>query len=125
MGIGHVNPALAARLPLERIAELCQRYGVSELSVYGLGSEGDAKRAEEALFLVMFHNDDFGPWGCKLDQLENDLSGVMHEKVHVASRRGIEQSCPPPRRDDILANAKLIYKSMSPGARRPALETVP
>ena len=43
----------------------------------------------------MFQNDDFGPWGCKLDQLENDLSGVMHEKVHVASRRGIEQSSPP------------------------------
>jgi hypothetical protein len=61
MSIGHVNPALAGRLPLERIAEICQRYGVSELSVYGLGPEGDAKRAEEPLFLVMFDNNDFGP----------------------------------------------------------------
>ena len=34
MSIGHVNPELATKLPLERIAEICQRYGVSELSVY-------------------------------------------------------------------------------------------
>jgi uncharacterized protein len=111
MSIGHVNPELATRLPLERIAEICQRYGVSELSVYGLGTEDDAKRAEDAPFLVMFHNDDFGAWGCKLDQLENDLSGVMHEKVHVASRQGIEQSSPPPRRDHILTTAQRIYES--------------
>jgi len=111
MSIGHVNHALATKLPLERIAEICERYGVSELCVYGLGVEGDAKRAEEPLFLVMFRNDEFGPWGCKLDQLENDLSGVMHEKVHVASRQGIEQSSPPPRRDHILASAQRVYES--------------
>jgi predicted nucleotidyltransferase len=109
MSIGHVNPALAARLPLEQIAEICQRYGVSQLSVYGLGPEERSKREEEPLFLVTFHNDDFGPWGSKLDELENDISGVMHEKVHVASRRGIEQSSPP-RRDRILATAQPIYE---------------
>lgn len=79
--------------------------------MYGLGPEGDARRAEEPLFLVMFHNNDFGPWGCKLDELENDLSGVMHEKVHVASRRGIQQSSTPERRDHILAGAEPIYES--------------
>jgi hypothetical protein len=77
MSIGRVDPALAKRLPLEHIAEICKRYGASELSVYGLGAEGDARLAEESLFLVMFHNGDFGTWGCKLDQLENDLSGIL------------------------------------------------
>ena len=111
MSTRYVNQSLATRLPLERIAELCQRYGVSELYVYELGPEGDAKRAEERLFLVTFHNNDFGPWGCKLDELENDPSGAMHQKVHVASRGGIEDSCPPPRRDHILATAQPIYES--------------
>ena len=111
MSIGHSDPALATRLPLDRIAELCQRYGVAELSVFGLGLEGDAKRAEGPLFLVMFHNNDFGPWGCKLDELENDLSGVMHEKVHVASRRGVEQSSPSPWREQILGTRRMIHGS--------------
>jgi hypothetical protein len=57
------------------------------------------------------HNDDFGPRGDKLDELENDISGVMHQKVHVASRRGIEQSVLPPRRDRILESAQRIYES--------------
>ena len=110
MSIGKDSTDLATALPLDRIAEICQRHGVSELSVYGLGGEGDFHREGEVLFLVEFHNDDFGPWGSKLDAVENDLSGLMHDKVHVASRRGIEQSSPPPRRDHILGSAALVFK---------------
>ena len=105
------NTDLATRLPLDRIAEICQRFGVSELSVYGLVGEGDSQSEEKVLFLVEFHNDDFGMWGSKFDAVENDLSGVMHYKVHIASRRGIEQSSPPPRRDHILGSAQRIYES--------------
>ena len=78
MSIGHVNPDLAAKLPLERIAEICQKHGVSELSVYRLIAEEGAEPDEGPLFLAIFHNDDAGPWGSKLDDLENDLAGVMH-----------------------------------------------
>ena len=108
MSVGHPNPELAAKLPLDRIAEICQRHGVSELSVYGLGQEEGIEPEEELLFLVMFLNDDFGPWGANLDLVENDLSGVMHRKVHVASRRGIEQSSNAARRALILGKATKI-----------------
>jgi uncharacterized protein len=111
VSIGKSNSDLATKLPLDQIAEICERFGVSELSVFGLGGEADAPSENEILFLVDFHNDDFGPWGSKLDAVENDLSGVMHYKVHVASRRGIEQSSSPPRRDRILGSAKRIYES--------------
>ncbi len=110
MSIGHVNPELAEKLPLDRIAEICQRYGVSELAVHGLGAAVDGGSEKETLFLVTFHDDDFGPWGCKLDELENDLSGVLHQKVHVASRRGVEQSSLAPRRDRVLSSAILVYE---------------
>jgi hypothetical protein len=56
MNIGHVNPELAARLPLPRITEICQRYGVSELSVYGPILESDVQKD----VLVEFLDDDFG-----------------------------------------------------------------
>jgi hypothetical protein len=70
---------------------------------------------DEILFLVEFQNDDAGPWGCKLDKVENDLSGALHRKAHVAFRRGIEQSSPPPRRELILGSAQRIYEA---GSRR-------
>src|SRR5207245_10908708 len=106
--IGHDHPELATKLPLERIYELCQRYGVSELSVCGVDREEQPEIGDEVLFLVMFQHDDFGPWGSKLDELENDLSGVMHRKVHGASRRGIEQSSNLLSKAQIFGSAKKI-----------------
>jgi uncharacterized protein len=110
MSIGPVNPELATKLPLQRIAEICQRYGVSELSVYGPILESDVQENVEVLFLVEFLDNDFGPWGCKFDQVENDLSGALHRKVHVASREGVRQSTPSPRRELILGTRRLIYE---------------
>ena len=48
--------------------------------------------------------------GSKLDLLENDLSGALHRKVSVASRRGVEQSTPSPRREQILDTRRVIYE---------------
>src|SRR5262249_22258168 len=111
VSISPSDPDLASRLPLDRIHEICQRHGVSQLSVTGTILEGDARRDDELLFLVVFQNDDPGPWGCKLDLLENDLSGALHRKIRVASRRGIEHSTPSPWREQTLAAARLIYES--------------
>ena len=108
MSIAHDHPELATKLPLERIDEICQKHGVSELSVSGVDREERPGAEDETLFLVMFKDDDFGPWGSKLDELENDLSGVMHRKVHVASRRGIEQSSNAIRKAQVFGSAKRI-----------------
>lgn len=116
MSICQIDPELASRLPLDRIAECCHRYGVSELSVCCQIQEGDVGEEDEPLFLVIFLNDDFGPWGGKLDLLENDLSGSMHRKVHVSSRRGIQHSAGSPLRERILGSARLIYESRPQGA---------
>ncbi len=111
MSIGQIDTRLAARLPLDRIAEACRRHGVSQLWVHGAILERDPEPAEEIEFLVEFLNNDFGPWGSKLDLLENDLSGPMHRKVRVSARGGIEDSMPSPRREQILDSARLIYES--------------
>jgi predicted nucleotidyltransferase len=110
MSIGQRDTGLAGRIPLERIGEACRRLGVSMLWVHGPILDHDPGPAEEVKFLVEFINNDFGPWGSKLDDLENDLSGVMHRKVHVASRGGIRDSTPSPWREQILNSAVLIYE---------------
>jgi hypothetical protein len=111
MSIGQIDPELASKLPLDRIAAACQRLGVSELAVSGPIAEGEGGEGEETWFLVMFQGDDFGPWGSKLDLLENDLSGIMHRKVRVSTRRGIQHSTPSPWREQVLGSARLIYET--------------
>ena len=112
MSIGRAESQIARDLPVDRIAENCRRHGVSQLSVYGLETDGRGPiEGEEILFLATFHNDDNGAWGSKLDELENDLSGILRYKIRVASRRGVEQSTLQPRRDRILTQALCIYES--------------
>ena len=89
MSIGQIDTRLAAQLPLDRIAEACRRHGVSQLWVHERSWSEDPEPTEDIQFLVEFLNDDYGPWGYKVDLLENDLSGPMHRKVRVASRGGI------------------------------------
>ncbi len=111
MSLGHVGEELAVRLPLDRIAEACRRHGVAKLWVHGSILEREPGSEEEIEFLVEFHNNDHGPWGSKLDLLENDLAGPMHRKVNVASRGGVKDSMPSPRREQILDASRLIYDS--------------
>jgi len=113
MSIGHIDNELATRVPLDRIGEACRRCGVSQLWVHGPILEKDPGPDDEIEFLVMFLRNDFGPWGGKLDSLENDLSGVMHRKVRVHSRRGVEHSALPSEKNRILSTARLIYESES------------
>jgi predicted nucleotidyltransferase len=111
MSISASQTDLATKLPLDRIAEACRRHGVSQLWVHGPILEGDSASGGEVEFLVEFLNNDFGPWGSKLDLLENDLSGSMHRKIRVASRGGVRDSTPSPWREQILASARLVYES--------------
>ncbi len=111
MSIGQIDAGLATRLPLGPIAEACRRHGVSQLRVHGPILERTPGPDEEVEFLVEFLNNDFGPWGSKLDGVENDLAGAMHRKVHVASRQGVADSTLSPWREQILDSARVVYES--------------
>lgn len=111
MSISQIDTGLATRLPLGPIAEACRRHGVSQLWVHGSILERTPEPAEVIGFLVEFLHDDFGPWGSKLDLLENDLSGPMHRRVHVSPRGGVKDSTPSPWREQVLDSARLIYES--------------
>src|SRR3954462_2048042 len=110
MSVGQIDAGLAGRLPLERIAEGCDRLGVAQLWVHGPILERDPSPDEEVEFLAEFLENEAGPWGSKLDLLENDLSGLMHRKVRVSSRGGIRNSTPSPWREQIHGSARLIYE---------------
>lgn len=96
-------------LPLERLAEVCRRHDVEELSVFGSALRDDFTPASDLDFLVVFLNNDAGPWMSKFDALERDLSELLGRPVEVADKHGVEQDLNWLRRRRILASAAVIY----------------
>lgn len=98
-------------LPLEAIAQVCQRYGVSELAVFGsvLREDFDPTRSDVD-FLVRFIDNDAGDWASKYMDMQEELGKLLGRKVDVVSWRGIEQSRNPYRRNHILKHARRVYE---------------
>lgn len=97
-------------LPLEAIASICVKHGVSELAVFGsvLRDDFDYHRSDVD-FLVRFVGNDAGPWMRKFMDIEDELSLLLGRRVDVVDWRGIEQSTNPYRRLHILKHARTIY----------------
>lgn len=97
-------------LPLEAIARVCQKYGVSELAVFGsvLRDDFDPARSDVD-FLVRFIDNDAGPWMGKFLDMKEELGALMNRNVDVVDWGGIEQSTNPYRRNHILKHARTIY----------------
>ena len=96
-------------LPVDSIAAACRKYDVAELSVFGSILRDDFGPDSDVDFLVVFRNDDYGPWMGKLTDLEDELSSLLGRKVELVSKRGIEQSDNYIRRRHILSSARPIY----------------
>ena len=97
-------------LPLEAIALVCQKHGVSELAVFGsvLRDDFDPARSDVD-FLVRFIDNDAGPWAHKFMDMKEELEALIGRGVDVVDWRGIEQSTNPYRRNHILKHARSFY----------------
>jgi uncharacterized protein len=100
---------LRVGLPLEAIAELCRRYEVEELCVFGSVLREDFRPDSDIDFLVVFKNGDAGAWACKYAELAEELSLLLGRNVDVLGRDGVEQSENYLRRKHILRSAKHVY----------------
>lgn len=97
-------------LPVDAIAQLCRKYGVAQLALFGSALREDFHAGSDVDFLVRFRNNDYGPWMSKVMELEEDLSALFNRKVDVVSWAGIEQSRNAIRRNAVLESAQVIYE---------------
>jgi predicted nucleotidyltransferase len=88
----------------ERLAELCRRYSVRELSVFGSMARGDFRPDSDIDVLVEFMPE------AKIGLIE--IAGLMREleelvgrKVDLVSKRGLK----PLIRPTVLEEARLLY----------------
>jgi hypothetical protein len=87
-----------------RLAELCRRYGVRELSVFGSAARGELRTDSDIDVLVDFLPDaEIGL--IEYAGLMLDLSDLIGRKVDLVSRNGLK----PLIRGSILSEARSLY----------------
>ncbi len=109
------------RLPNDRIASLCEKYQVEELSVYGSVLRDDFGPDSGVDFLVVYKDGDAGPWMSKVFDLEKDLTSLLGRKVEVATRGGVEQSANWMTQRAILDSAQVVYRAVDRAAASPGM----
>jgi len=86
-----------------RLAELCQRYGIAELSVFGSVARGDARpNSDVDLLYVRVPGNDLG---MSYFALQDDLEKLFGRPVDLVPKEGLHRVI----RDQVLADAQILY----------------
>ena len=88
----------------ERIAEICRRYHVRELAVFGSAARGDIRPDSDIDLLVEFEPDArIGLF--KFAAMEQELAALLGRIVDLVTKPGLK----PWIRPHVLRDAKILY----------------
>lgn len=90
-------------IDLGRIAEICRRYGVARLDVFG--SVGRGQQRPDSDIDVLYDLVPGGRLGWEIEDLADELSAVLGRRVDLVSRRALHERL----REAVLADAQLLY----------------
>lgn len=86
-----------------RLAELCGKYGIAELSVFGSVARGDARPDSDVdLLYVRVPGNDLG---MAYFALQEDLEKLFGRPVDLVPKDGLHRVI----RDQVLADAQVLY----------------
>lgn len=86
------------------LAEICRRYGVRELSMFGSAARGEARPDSDIDLLVEFLPE-AEPGLLDHAGLMLDLTALLRRRVDLVSTRGLK----PMIRDSVLHEARRLY----------------
>jgi predicted nucleotidyltransferase len=86
-----------------RLAGLCEKYGIAELSVFGSVARGDARPDSDVdlLYVRVLGND----LGMSYFALQEDLEKLFGRRVDLVPKEGLHRVI----RDRVLADAQVLY----------------
>lgn len=87
----------------QRLEEICRRWGVAELSVFGSMARGDARPESDVDLLYVFEPDAHIGWN--IVDLEDELSDLFGRKVDLVSKHYLHDVM----RDEVLSEARVLY----------------
>lgn len=95
--------AIAVDLPLDRIREICRRYGVTELSVFGSAVRDDFGPDSDVDFLYVLAPDSGIGW--EIVSLRDELAAAVGRRIDFVPKLYLHRVI----RDRVLAEAQLVY----------------
>lgn len=91
------------RIDASRLAELCRRYGISRLEVFGSVARGEQRPDSDVDLLYTLEGGRALGW--EVEDLVESLTEVFHRPVDLVSRRSLH----PMIRDRAMAEAETLY----------------
>ncbi len=89
-------------MPADRLREICERYGIAELEVFGSVARGEARPDSDVDLLFVLRPD--ARLGFGLFRLEDELAELFGRRVDLLAKDSVHHLL----RDAILADAKLL-----------------
>ncbi|NJR67700.1 MAG: nucleotidyltransferase family protein [Synechococcales cyanobacterium CRU_2_2] len=102
----------AIELPMNQIAEFCQKWQITELALFGSVLRDDFRPDSDIDVMVQFHPDAH-PTFFDLTYMEDELKILFQRDVDLVTRKGIETSRNYLRREAILSSTQVIYGTRS------------
>lgn len=91
------------RIDASRLAELCWRYGIARLEVFGSVARGEQRPDSDVDLLYTLEGGRALGW--EVEDLVESLTEVFHRPVDLVSRRSLH----PMIRDRVMAEAETLY----------------
>lgn len=91
-------------LPAKAIEQVCRRYRVRELSIFGSALRDDFRNESDVDFLVQFQPEARIGF-LAFAGLQEDLSKIVGRTVDLVPKDGLKEVI----RDEVLASAEVVY----------------
>ncbi len=97
-----INPNLT--LDIKPVRELCLRYRVRELALFGSAVREDFSATSDVDVLVEFEPDAEVGF-ITLSRMQRELSAILHRRVDLVPKNGLK----PQIRESVLSSAEILY----------------
>ncbi len=87
----------------EALAAVCGKYGIAELKIFGSQARGEARPGSD--IDVLYTLQPGRKLGWEIEQLADELSGLLGHRADLISARALHPSLKPA----VLAESRLLY----------------
>ena len=99
---------MEVQFPLEELAAFCKRWEIVRLELFGSALRDDFTEKSDLDLLVTFREGQ-APDLFAFSRLKTEIEKLLGRSVDVMTRKAIEKSRNPIRKEEILRSAKVIY----------------